>query len=227
MSRVEQKPENQSSSCWVPALQSVLSQLLTQPGLTSPFPLENQDVFLLTSCHHTHPWLWIPPRVWSPSEWPPQHKPHPWLGFSPMDSQGQFPSSGLENLLRSRWVPGLCLSSESWTWSTGLLVFHLLQSKVVPEPLFHNCLYPTHAKMGDPWAAPVLQLVVDPWLIQNPHTPWEMVVWESLLQLFAFWWINYLPFLSSLVSRQICTKEKLFLMLKENTASEEGWCVFS
>lgn len=62
------------------------------------------------------------------------------------------------------------------------------------------------------------------WRSQNPQTPWEIMVWVSLLQLFAFQSVNNLPFLSLLI-RQICTTEKLFLMLKENTKSEGGRCV--
>lgn len=111
----------------VPVGQSVPSRLLMQPGLTSPFPLENQDVFLHTSCHHKHPWQRIPP--------PRAHLQSSLLNtylvpgrVFPHGQPGTFPilwlgAAHLENLVRFRWGPGLCLPSECWIWSTGLLVF--------------------------------------------------------------------------------------------------------
>lgn len=53
-------------------------------------------------------------------------------------------------------------SGECCIRSPELLVLPLLQPQVVSEPLFHNSLYPTCAKMGDPQPALLLQLLADP-----------------------------------------------------------------
>lgn len=174
-------PVSMSSVEWhqeISAVPAGLSQLL-RPRLMSPFPLENLEVFL-------HPAV-ITNTPGSGSLHMFDHLQSSLLLHMYLVPGRVFPY-GQPGTIPTLWLgEALGVQGGSWAGSAGCGAQGSWCSTSCSPRLLQNLCSTIPSILPMPkWVSHGLDSSPSCWRPQNLHTPWEIMVWESLLQLFAF-----------------------------------------